>query len=61
MESILDVPSADVLRLIQSHLIEAGLHASVAALKTEAGDIGLPGLLPSSKATLVRAAQEGRW
>lgn len=60
-DSCIDVPSADVLRLVQSHLTECGLHAAAAALRAEAGNVGLPGLLPSSKGTLVRAAQEGRW
>ncbi|KAL7541480.1 hypothetical protein ACHAWF_006944, partial [Thalassiosira exigua] len=57
----LPVPSADVLRLVQAHLIESGLRSSASALRAESGGVGLPGLLPSTKGTLVDAARGGRW
>jgi WD40 repeat-containing protein SMU1 len=45
----MDVGSADVIRLIQAHLLEAGLRGSVRALQEETG-IKLPGQLSSSAA-----------
>ncbi|KAL7543243.1 hypothetical protein ACHAXR_012597 [Thalassiosira sp. AJA248-18] len=58
----IDIPSSDLLHLIQSHLTECGLHATSSTLRLESGGvIGMPGLFPSTKGTLVHNAQEGRW
>ena len=59
--SAIDIPSSDILHLLQSHLIECGLHATSSTLRSESGGIGLPGLFPASKGALVQAAQDGRW
>jgi WD40 repeat-containing protein SMU1 len=47
--TMMDVGSADVIRLIQSHLLEVGLRGSVRAIQEETG-IKLPGQLSSSSA-----------
>ena len=57
----MNVPSADVLHLIQSHLTESGLHATSSTLRSESGGVGLPGLFPASKATLLQSSRDGRW
>ena len=54
----LPVDSSDVLRLIQHHLTECGLHGSARALREESG-VGAAGV---HRAGLLRAwAREGRW
>jgi WD40 repeat-containing protein SMU1 len=56
---LLDVPSADVLRLIQAHLRESGLHESCRVLQEESG-VGLAGSLhPAS--FWEREASTGNW
>mmetsp|Transcript_21247 Transcript_21247/g.44313 ORF Transcript_21247/g.44313 Transcript_21247/m.44313 type:complete len:778 (+) Transcript_21247:104-2437(+) len=58
----MQIPSSDILHLLQSHLTECGLHATSSSLRAESGGlIGLPGLFPSSKGTLVASCQDGRW
>jgi hypothetical protein len=57
----INIPSSDLLHLLQSHLIESGLHATSSTLRSESGGIGLPGLFPSSKGALLQAAKDGRW
>ena len=57
-QQLLDVESSDVLRLIQHHLTECGLHGSARALREESG-IGAAGVHRSG---LLRAwARDGRW
>ena len=55
----LTIPSADVLRLIQAHLTEAGLHKTVQTLQEESG-VGMAGsmVLPN---TWYAWAIEGQW
>lgn len=55
---LLTVESADVLRLIQHHLTECGLHGTARALQEESG-VGAAGVHRSG---LLRTwAREGRW
>ena len=58
MPSSQSIPAADILRLIQAHLLEAGLTASCEALRRESG-AGLAGL--SQTQSLQTWAQQGRW
>ena len=61
-KNTIDIPSADVLRLLQAELVSSGLHATSAALRRETGgSVRLPGLFPSSKGLLIASATEGRW
>ena len=56
--SLLTVESSDVLRLVQHHLTECGLHGAARALREESG-VGAAGVHRSG---LLRTwAREGRW
>lgn len=52
----MDVPSADVLRLIQHHLTECGLHEACRAVREESG-VGASG----THSNLRASASSGRW
>lgn len=57
-QPIMNVESSDVLRLIQHHLTECGLHGAARALREESG-VGAAGVHRSG---LLRTwAREGRW
>ena len=56
------IPASDVLSLIQTHLVESGLHSTSRALALESGGLArCPGLAPPAKSSLVRAASRGSW
>ena len=57
----IDIPSSDILHLLQSHLIECGLQTTSSTLKLESGGVGLPGLFPTSKTNLLHYAHNGQW
>ena len=59
--STIDIPSSDILHLLQSHLIECGLQTTSSTLKLESGGVGLPGLFPTSKTNLLHYAHNGQW
>ena len=57
----IEIPSSDILHLLQSHLVECGLHTTSSTLRSESGgNIGLPGLFPSTKGTLLQLATNGQ-
>jgi WD40 repeat-containing protein SMU1 len=56
----LDIPSADILRLILTHLTESNLHQSCQALSEESG-VRMAGLVGPTKGQLVLSAEGGRW
>lgn len=56
----IDVPSADILRLILTHLTESNLHQSCEALSLESG-VSMAGLVGPSKGQLISCAEGGRW
>lgn len=56
----IDIPSADILRLILTHLTESNLHQSCEALSQEAG-VSMAGLVGPSKGQLISCAEGGRW
>jgi len=60
-DNTIDIPSSDILSLLQSHLIECGLKTTSSTLKVESGGIGLSGLFPNSKSQLLAASSSGNW
>mmetsp|Transcript_1030 Transcript_1030/g.1593 ORF Transcript_1030/g.1593 Transcript_1030/m.1593 type:complete len:718 (+) Transcript_1030:115-2268(+) len=56
----IDIPSADMLRLILTHLTESNLHQSCQSLSQESG-VSMAGLVGPSKGQLVSCAEGGRW
>ena len=57
-QQLLTVESSDVLRLIQHHLTECGLHGAARALREESG-VGAAGVHQTG---LLRSwARDGRW
>ena len=56
----IDVASADVLRLILTHLTESSLHQTCQALSAESG-VRMAGLVGPMKGQLISCADEGRW
>ena len=57
----IDIPSSDILSLLQSHLVECGLSQTSSTLKIETNGIGLSGLFPNSKSQLLSASSSGNW
>jgi len=60
-DNTIDIPSSDILSLLQSHLVECGLSQTSSTLKAETNGIGLSGLFPNSKSQLLSAATSGNW
>ena len=60
-DNTIDIPSSDILSLLQSHLSECGLQSTSSTLKAESNGIGLSGLFPNSKSQLLAAATSGNW
>lgn len=56
----IDIPSADILRLILTHLTESNLHQSCQSLSQESG-VSMAGLVGPSKGQLISCAEGGRW
>jgi len=56
----IDIPSADILRLILTHLTESNLHQSCEVLCQESG-VSMAGLVGPSKGQLISCAEGGRW
>jgi hypothetical protein len=56
----IDVASADILRLILTHLTESSLHQTCQALSTESG-VRMAGLVGPMKGQLISCADGGRW
>lgn len=59
-EAALTVDSADVIRLIEAHLIESGLHESSRVIQEESG-VGNAGLASSSHGLLSKYCFTGEW
>ncbi len=58
--STVKVESSDVIRLIEAHLVESGLHESSRVLREESG-VGSAGLASSSHSLLMKYCVTGEW
>ncbi|KAL7438679.1 hypothetical protein ACHAXM_006562, partial [Skeletonema potamos] len=56
----INIPAADILRLILTHLTESNLHQSCQSLSQESG-VYMAGLVGPSKGQLISCAEGGRW
>jgi len=57
----MDVPTSDVIRLVQAYLTEQGMHQSVRCLQAESGGVGMAGLPSSARNNLRFYAASGQW